>query len=135
MKKHIISAILIVMLLISLCSCAGGIKLDDAKSHIDNFFEAIESGNFEDAKSFLHPERPADLKLFFDGVSKDKNLDFSNIEIKSFKNFSAALYDTTVGGSTCELTMVVDISGEEIDIVIEIVSNKNGFGIYNLDIK
>ncbi len=126
--------ILVLTLIFSLGGCSGGISGDDAKTHINGFLDAIEKSHYEDAATYLHPERPTDLKAFFEFVEKEENLDFSSIEITKYTGFSASFYDSTVGGSTYTQSMKVDVGGKEAEMEIEIVKNDNGYGIYNLDI-
>jgi hypothetical protein len=118
----------------SLCACSGGIQEGEAKDLINRFFDAIETEDYELAATFLHPERPADLKVFFEGLENEKGLDFSNIEIDKYTAFSSSYYDSTVAGSTYTLGMDTNVNGEDMEIEIEIVKNDNGYGIYNLDI-
>ena len=133
MKKAFLILINAVVV-ISLLACSGGIKGDDAKVHINGFFDAIDNEDYELAATFLHPERPADLKAFIEGLKAEPGLDFSSIEIKRYDGFSSAIFDSTVGGATYSLEMDVLLSGKEVEIEIEIVKNDNGYGIYNFDI-
>ena len=119
----------------SFASCGNGIKGDEAKAFINDFFAAIAAEDYDKAESLLHPERPADLEAFLLNVEKERNVDFqAGIEIEKYTGFSAALYDTTVGGSTYELTMRTNVGDNKVTFTIEIVKNENGYGIYNLDI-
>ena len=119
----------------SLVSCSKGIGGDEAKSIIGDFFAAVVAENYDKAKTFLHPERPAELEAFFLSVEKDKNIDFqAGIEIEKYMGFSSSYYDSTVGGSTYELSMRTKIGDKTVKFTIEIVKNKNGCGIYNLDL-
>lgn len=132
--KRIFSILFAVFTIFSLSACSGGIKGDEAKEHINGFFDAIEARDYETAATYLHPERPTDLKTFFEGLENKNNLDFSNIEIEKYTNFSFSYYDSTVDGSTYSLTMDTLASDTKIEIKIEIVKNDNGFGIYNFKI-
>ena len=44
------------------------------------------------------------------------------------------MYDSTVNGSTYELTMRTKVGDKTVKFTIEIVKNENGYGIYNLDL-
>ncbi len=119
----------------SFVSCGNGIKGDEAKAFINDFFAAIVAEDYDKAESFLHPERPADLETFLLNMEKDENIDFQvGIEIEKYTNFSSSLYDSTVDGSTYKLTMRTKVGDEKVKFTIEIVKNENGYGIYNLDL-
>ncbi len=119
----------------SFTSCGKGIKGDEAKAFINDFFAAIVDEDYDKAEEFLHPKRPADLETFLLNVEKEENVDFqSGIEVEKYTGFSSALYDSTVDGSTYELTMRTNVGDKEVEFIIEIVSNEDGYGIYNLNI-
>lgn len=137
--KHLLKRALILLLaclcVFSLASCGNGIKGDEAKAFINDFFAAIVAEDYEKAESFLHPRRPADLEAFLLNVEKEENVDFqAGIEIEKYTGVSASLYDSTVDGSRYELTMRARVGDKEVWFTIEIVSNENGYGIYNLDL-
>ena len=119
----------------SLASCGNGIKGDEAKALINDFFVAIVAEDYDKAESFLHPERPADLEAFLLNAEEEKNVDFqAGIEIEKYTGFSSSMYDSTVNGSTYELTMRTKVGDKTVKFTIEIVKNENGYGIYNLDL-
>ena len=119
----------------SFVSCGNGIKGDEAKALINDFFVAIVAEDYDKAESFLHPERPADLEAFLLNVEQEENVDFqAGIEIEKYTGFSSSLYDSTVGGATYELTMRTKVGDKTVKFTIEIVKNENGYGIYNLDL-
>ena len=133
---RMIVAIMIACLFVSsLVSCGNGIKGDDAKAFINDFFAAIVAEDYDKAESFLHPERPADLEAFLLNVEQEENVDFqAGIEIEKYTGFSSSMYDSTVNGSTYELTMRTKVGDKTVKFTIEIVKNENGYGIYNLDL-
>ena len=119
----------------SFTSCGNGIKGDEAKAFINDFFAAIVTEDYDKAESFLHPDRPADLETFLLDVEKEKDVDFqAGIEIEKYTGFSSSLYDSTVDGSAYELTMRTKVGDKTVKFTIEIVKNENGYGIYNLDL-
>ena len=119
----------------SFVSCGNGIQGDEAKAFINDFFVAIVAEDYDKAESFLHPERPADLETLLLNVEKEENVDFqAGIEIEKYTGFSSSLYDSTVDGSTYELTMRTKVGDKKVIFTIEIVNNENGYGIYNLDL-
>ena len=119
----------------SIISCGNGIKGDEAKALMNDFFSAIVAEDYDKAESLLHPERPADLEAFLLNVEKDESIDFqAGIEIERYTGFASSLYDSTVDGSTYELTMRTKVGDKKVTFTIEIVKNENGYGIYNLDL-
>ena len=133
--KTLTVAIVCLSCVISLASCKGGIDTKNAKSFTEDFFSAIEAEDYETAKTFLHPERPADLEPFFTSIEKDEGIDFQQgIEIDRYVNFSYSYYDSTVDGSTSKPTIRTKVGNTTVTFTIEIVQNDNGYGIYNLDI-
>ena len=131
-----IVAIMIACLFVSsLVSCGNGIKGDEAKAFINDFFAAIVAEDYDKAEGFLHPERPADLEAFLQNVEKQANVDFqAGIEIENYTGFSSSLYDSSVDGSTYELIMRAKVGDKQVRFTIEIVKNEIGYGIYNFDI-
>ena len=137
--KHVFKKILAITItcvfVCSLASCGNGIKGDEAKALINDFFAAIVAEDYDKAESFLHPERPADLEAFLLNVEQEENVDFqAGIEIEKYTGFSTAMYDSKVNGSTYELTMRTKVGDKTVKFTIEIVKNENGYGIYNLDL-
>ena len=137
--KHLFKKLLAIavacLCVCSLASCGNGIKGDEAKALINDFFVAIVAEDYDKAESFLHPERPADLEAFLLNVEQEENVDFqAGIEIEKYTGFSSSMYDSTVNGSTYELTMRTKVGDKAIKFTIEIVKNENGYGIYNLDL-
>ena len=132
--KKVVCIFWLFMLVFSLSSCSGGISGDEAKSHINEFFEKVSSKDYEAAEEFLHPERPADLQKFFEALENEKNVDFSSINIEKYTGIKSSLYDSSVGGSTYSLTMKIATADKTIQMEIELVKNDAGYGIYNLDV-
>ena len=132
--KKILYLLITAIIIFSFSACSGSIKGNEAKAYINGFFDAIEAADYDLAATFLHPERPADLKIFFEGLENEKALDFSNIEIDKYTDFSSSYYDSTVDGSAYSLEMDTFISGKKAEIEIEIVKNDAGYGIYNFNI-
>ena len=58
----------------------------------------------------------------------------AGIEVERYTGFSSALFDSTVNGSIYELTVLTKVGDKKVIFTIEIVNNKNGYGIYNLDL-
>lgn len=138
MKKKFLRLIIVALCVIctfSLISCSGGIKGEEAKAFINDFFDAVAAEDYDKSEGFLHPERPADLEKFLSYVENEENVDFQEgIEIEKYAGVSSSLYDSTVDGSTYELTIRTKVGDKKVTFTIEIVKNEAGYGIYNLDI-
>ncbi len=132
--KKLVSILLAFICAFLLSACSNTISGDEAKSHINGFFEKIESEDYKAAEEFLHPDRPAELQLFFETLEKENNVDFSSINIEKYTGFKSSMYESSVDGSSYSLTMEISVSNKIIEAEIEIVKNDNGYGIYNLDI-
>ena len=126
---------MILALVLCFASCEGGIKGDEAKATINEFFAALASEDYEKAESLLHPDRPADLEDFIKHVESRKSLDFSEgITIEKYTGISSSYYNSAVDGSTYGLDMKVKIGDTTARISIELVKNEYGYGIYNFEI-
>lgn len=130
-----LTAVVLSAVLIMAVGCSGGIGRDEAKAYVNDFLNAVESGDYETASALLHPERPMDLEKFFANLEREEWLDFSaGIEIRRYTGFSSSYYDTSVGGSVYSLDMDVTVGGTVVEMEIELVRNDGGFGIYEVDI-
>ena len=133
--RNVMISVAFCLCIFSLVSCGMGINGGEAKEFIRDFFDAVVAEDYEKAEEFLHPDRPADLELFFLSIEEEEDLDFQEgIEIEKYTGFSSSLYDSTVGGSTYELTMRAKVGERDVVFTIEIVQNDNGYGIYNFDL-
>ena len=118
--------------LCSLLSCGNGIKEDEAQAYINDFLATIEAEDYDKAEDFLHPWRHGDLEAYFLSTEQEKNVDFqSGIEIEKCTVVSSTLYDSTVGGAKCVLTMRMNAGDETVNLTFEIINNKAGYGIYD----
>ena len=133
--KTMLIATICCLSILALVSCGGGIKGDEAKVLINDFFAAVVEEDYEKAETFLHPERPGDLEEFFLNIEDKENVHFeAGITVEKYTGFSASYYDSTVGGSTYELTMRAKVGEQAVQFIIEIVKNEAGYGIYNLNV-
>ena len=131
--KSIILIVLALALCFSLVACK--IDKDEAKETTEEFILAIENGDFEKAKTYLHPEKPLDLENYFNGIEDRAGVDFQNgIEIKRYTEYSSSLYDSEVDGADYELEMNVIVDSIAFEISIEIVKNDLGYGIYDIEV-
>ena len=133
--RNLFLAVISCFCIVSLVSCSGGIKGDEAKSFINDFFAVIVAEDYDKAEAFLHPDRPGDLESFLLNVEKEVGIDFqAGVEIDRYIGFSSSFYDSLVGGSRYELTMSTNVGDKKAIFTIEIVKNENGYGIYNFNL-
>ncbi len=120
------------LLVFGLTSCING---DTAQATIESFVEAIEGGDYDTAKTYLHPDRPADLATYFERIESEEDVDFSSgFEIVKYTGVKSSYHDSTVDGSTYETTAKVKIGDTEAELTVEIVENDSGYGIYNFEL-
>ncbi len=130
--RIIICCLTVALLLCTLTSCIDG---DRAKQTIESFLSAVEAGDYDAAKAFLHPDRPADVQQYLEKVENTESVDFqSDIEILRYSSVKSSHYDSSVGGSAYETTCNARVGGREVSITVEIVENDAGYGIYNFTI-
>ncbi len=139
MKKTIILFIVLAMLIgsLALCftSCSGGIDTDAAKEHILNFLREVKDGDFRGAEEYMHPSITDNIKTFFNDVEDEKDVNFqSGITVLQYTNVYTALYDTEIDGSGYELTMNIEVSGKVLEIIVVVVDNDEGYGVYYIEI-
>ena len=133
--KAIFLVLVILVLSLSLVGCETKISRDEAKGTIEAFLGAVAAGDFESAKTYLHPEKPYDVEKFFNSIEERTGVDFQRgIEIKKYTGFSTSLYDSEIDGSDYELDMNITVDGFALELSIEVVRNDAGYGIYEIDI-
>lgn len=133
--KHLFLTLMAVVLAFSLVGCANRVKKDEAKETAEAFLDAVEAGDFEKAKTYLHPEKPFDVEKYFNEKELRSEIDFQKgIEIKRYTEYSSSAYDSDVGGGDFELEMNIIVDGVAFEISIDIVRNDLGYGIYDLDL-
>ena len=141
MKKRILQIIALVLCCLCvfpLTSCKGAIKGDEAKEYINEFLDAIEAGDYEAAEEMLHPDFPSGkLEAFFTTAGRQLGVDFQEgIEIEKYTGFRSSFYNSSIDGSSYELTFRAKVGNGDkvVTFTIEIVKNDNGYGIYNLEL-
>ena len=132
----VISVILVICLTVScLAACGMGLDKDKAKEDMIAFLREIKDGDFEGAKTYLHPSFTDDIEPFFNEVEENYDIDFqSGITILGYSGTYYAAYTSEVDGSAYELDFDIEISGKELDVTISVVENDLGYGIYGFRI-
>lgn len=131
----VLSLLLVLALCLSAVGCGKGIGKSDAKEMVESFLAAVAGGDFEEAKSYLHPDRPYDVAQFFGRIEERMGIDFQKgIEIERYTAYSSSMYDSEVDGSDFDLEMRVTVDGASFEMSFEIVKNDRGYGIYEIDL-
>jgi len=133
--KRMTALFVLLACMISLVSCSGGVKRDEAKACIEEFLAAVSDEDYGKAEKLLHPDYPIDVKKYFEHEERDEGVDLQgDIQIQRYTGFSSAWYDSDVQGSKYELTLLATVGERRVEFEIEVVKNDGGFGIYELDL-
>ena len=134
--KHILALMMAVAMMMLTVGCAENrVTRDEAKETTQSFLTAVSQGDFERARSYMHPQWLGNLEGYFNGKETALGIDFQKgIEVTKYTNFSSALYDSDVDGSEYELEAWLTVDGAPLELEIEIVRNDQGYGIYTLEI-
>ena len=121
--------------------CAGALTSCDAavdrniKKFVEEFFEAVEDGDYTEAETYLHPIRAADFNKYFSDIENNEGVDFqSGIKIERYISYSVIEYDRTLNGTVYELKVRTKVSGVIIRFAMSILKNGAGYGIYSLKV-
>lgn len=134
-KKILITLVICCFCISLLASCSGGIDTDEAKVLVKDFLAAIAVEDYEKAETLLHPELDIDLKDSFGKIENAKNIDFQQgVIIERYTGFNYTYYSTSIGGSSYEMTMQAKVGNTSVEIVVAVIKNDNGYGIYSLTV-
>ena len=88
-KNYFILAWAMILMLLSLTSCSGGIKGDEVKTLTADFFGAVRAEDWDSAKTYLHPALDdLDMKAYFLEVEETYGLDFQEaFKVDRYTNF------------------------------------------------
>ena len=135
-KNYFILALAMILMLLSLTSCSGGIKGDEVKTLTADFFGGVRAEDWESAKTCLHPTLDnLDLETYFLEVEEAYGLDFQEaFQVERYTGFQASFYSSEVGGSSYTLTMEATVGEKPFLLEITAVRNDAGYGIYHIRI-
>ena len=132
--KALISVILVLALGLTVVGCGTRVKKKEAKETTEAFLEAVESGDYNKAKGYMHPEKQIDVEKYFAGLESKLGVDFQKgIEITRYTDYSSSVYDGDVGGGEYEIEMNVTVDGLSFELSVSVVRNDAGYGIYEID--
>ena len=135
-KNYFIIALAMILMLLSLTSCSGGIKGDEVKTLTADFFGAVRAEDWASAKTYLHPALDdLDLKTYFLEVEEAYGLDFQEaFKVERYTGFHTSFYSSEVDGSSYTLTMEATAGEKPFLLEITAVRNDAGYGIYYITI-
>ena len=133
-KKYFIIALAMLLMLLSLTSCSGGIKGDEVKTLTADFFGAVRAEDWASAKTYLHPAlEDLDLEGDFLKIEEAYGLDFqSEFKVDRYTGFHTSFYSSEVDGSSYTLNMKAVLGETPFLLEITVVRNDAGYGIYNI---
>ena len=141
MKKRFysffIAALALMLLCLSLSSCGKGIKGDDAKATVKDFFACVEKEDYEGALALMHPEKATTaeaIKILVKKDETDEGIDLSlGITDIKYNGFESSVYDSEVGGARYELSGHAKAGDVRFEFEIELIKTDEGYGIKEFD--
>ncbi len=133
--KNIFKKAIVLLMICCFCTCVLTSCGEEGKlkSYIEDFFAAVEAGDYAKAESFVHPTRLLDAQTYFTGIEKKSGVDFQKgIEIEKYVSIEHSDYSKDVNGSMDTIIVRTRVSGVIVRFEIKIVKNAYGYGIYNL---
>lgn len=140
-RKIRIAMALVILMLCSLFLTGCKASISDADGKVKDMCVALAKDDFEKAVGLMHPSvgLTADsLRESIYEIEKKCGIDFSNgVEfIKTIGMFSQFNVSASNGAvKTMTLQYKVSIGGSELDLYTVVISNSEGFGIYNFTIQ
>lgn len=129
--KIIAIALVCCLFTLSLVSCSGSVTREEALTATNEFLTALETEDYEKAKTLLHPDLVVDLEPAVKGIEDSLGVDFQEgVTIENHTGFRVSM-NTTVMGSQYEMTMQAKIGDVLVELEVSVVRNNNGFGIYS----
>ena len=141
MKKIIVFTLILAFCLAFLPSCTMIKKAGQADILLKDFISALESGNYETAMTFVHPDADVTaegLEKIVSDIKEQHNVDVSaGITIKE----RTQLYtrsNLSFSGETAyqhEIAYTVEIEGKTFDLESVVYEDSNGMGVIYFVIK
>lgn len=141
--KILVETLTLFIIIFPMSSCAA-FGIIDASSNVveeytEDFFDAIEDGDYNEAKTLLHPNSypsASSLESYINQQENTYDVDFSNgVEIELQTNILVNVYTTEYNAKTYEANYNVLIGNKKISLYIFIVENDVGEGIYNFTLE
>lgn len=136
-----LALIVCVVLCLSSCSFIEEMQLEVQKA--ENFAQEItvliQNPTVEKAQELVHPSSPLTPEAVVDMVRNNEklsSLDLSqDIKVSEIGDIDLSYKDETLGGNVYTLQCQILVGDTPVDVLVTLLSNDAGFGLYNLDIK
>ena len=137
-------ALLTLVLLLCFTSCT---LVDDLKRDAANvavfaleFVDLIENPTLEKAEELTHPSSPLTAENVIERLENDEKLagvdpSTQSITLEEVGEATFKFHDAELGGNVYEIGCVVVIGETRFTVVLTMLSNDDGFGIYDFEIK
>lgn len=143
MMKNLRIAALALCVLLCLSSCSFINEMKEESQKITEFAEQItvlvKNPTVEKAEELVHPESPLTPENVVDMVKNNEklsSLDLSQeITLGDIGDIDMSYHDETLGGNVYTVECRILVGDTPVDVLVKLLSNDRGFGIYDLDIK
>lgn len=141
--KNLRIAALALCVLLCLSSCSFINEMKEESQKITEFAEQItvlvKNPTVEKAEELVHPESPLTPENVVDMVKNNEklsSLDLSQeITLGDIGDIDMSYHDETLGGNVYTVECRILVGDTPVDVLVKLLSNDRGFGIYDLDIK
>lgn len=141
--KSLKALVLIVCVVLCLSSCSFIEEMQSEVQKAENFAQEItvliQNPTVEKAQELVHPSSPLTPETVVDMVRNNEklsSLDLSqDIKVSEIGDIDLSYKDETLGGNVYTLQCQILVGDTPVDVLVTLLSNDAGFGLYNLDIK
>ena len=134
MKKTVLIMVVLI-LVVNLAGCGGGVAIDEGKETFNAFLSCIENEDYESAVALSHPSAGITADALRDYVEKVENqasVDFSKgISIDRITGFMS---NFSTSGSSLEMEGNLIIDAKSFSFRVVISKNSNGYGVSNFSV-
>ena len=154
--KKIALLLICVMTVFTVCSCTSGVNVIQEVTNVTNFAanvadialsisntEMTEKQRIEQINSLFHEDSGLTIESIYEELKEDERFKsifpISSYQIGSIPDpqdiIASFTYDEELGGNTYSTTVEVTINGQPFSVEVKLLSNENGMGIADYDIK
>ena len=112
-------------------------EVEDVTELTNKFSSALSSGDPEEVKECVHPDAKIDQDKILETVEEFEaanDVDFSQgVTLESVGDLERRT-DSELGGNTYNVTCELNVGGVPVEVLIVVVNNDNGCGIYDFEI-
>lgn len=141
--KGLKGLILIVCIVLCLSSCSFIEEMQSEAQKAENFAQEltvlIQNPTVEKAEELVHPSSPLTPEAVVDMVQNNEklsSLDLSQeIKVGEIGDLNFSYKDETLGGNVYTVQCQILVGDTPVDVLVTLLSDDAGFGLYDLDIK